>query len=105
METKIENSNAAPKAKVLSDTKLASLKANKKLTWQALQNIIQRLDSERRQDNVTVYLKTQNEYFAVDSVCLSDKNNDVLDAGHLVLTINESGQEKKDGSETTKKAI
>ena len=96
METKIENSNAAPKAKP-TETKFASLKVNKKLTWQALQNMIQRLDSDRRQDNVTVYLKSQDEYFAVDSVCFTTKDNDVLDAGHLILTVdyNESNEDKK----------
>ena len=104
METKIENSNTAPAMakQVIADNKIASLRTNKKLTWQALQNMIQRLNSERRQDNVTVYLKSQDEYFAVDSVCLTGKDNDVLDEGHLVLTINETGvEEKQDAKKVT----
>jgi len=104
METSIENSNIAPilAKKVISDNKLASLKTTKKLTWQALQNMIQRLNGERRQDNVTVYLKVQDEYYSVDSVCFANKDNGVLDEGHLILTINESGEaEKPDAKKVT----
>ena len=104
METPIDKSHTAPilAKQVIADNKIASLRTNKKLTWAALQNMIQRLNSERRQDNVTVYLKRQDEYFAVDSVCLTDKSNDVLDAGHLVLTINETGiEEKSDAKKVT----
>ena len=93
METPIDKSHTAPilAKQVVADNKIASLRTNKKLTWQALQNMIQRLNSERRQDNVTVFLKSQDEYFAVDSVCFTSKDNDILDVGHLILTVNESG--------------
>jgi len=104
METPIERSNTAPifAKKVITDSKAASLKTNKKLTWQALQNMIQRLNSERRQDNVTVFLKSQDEYFAVDSVCFTSKDNDILDEGHLILTVNESGEvENPDAKKVT----
>lgn len=79
-------------SKNATDSKKASLITNRKLDWKSLQNMLTRLNPTRIRDNVTVYIKSMDEYFPVDSVQFTTNDCDVLDAGHLVLTIDEAGK-------------
>jgi hypothetical protein len=60
------------------------------LTYAKLLAILQSLPKERLEDDVTVYDAEEKEFFPVYSSEKSDENiNDVLDPGHLYLTIKE----------------
>lgn len=56
------------------------------LTYRELAELIQRIPEDHQDDNVTVYLKGDDEYFPVDEFRVH-VGNDVLDNGHPFLTI------------------
>ena len=55
------------------------------LTWRQLATIINDLPETNKDDNVTVYDGSIDEYFPVPHVMTADEDHGVLDEGHLFL--------------------
>lgn len=55
------------------------------LTYRMLLKKLQGLHPDRLDDNVTIYVNTQDEYVPVQSAGIASEHNDVLDQGHFFL--------------------
>lgn len=58
------------------------------MTYAELLNILWSMPKDRLEDDVTVYITSMDEYFAITGhETAEEKNNDVLDNGHLFLKL------------------
>lgn len=57
------------------------------ITWGELLEKLNSLPPERLQDTATIHDSTEDEFHGVKDIGVSDDDNDVLDTGHLFLTI------------------
>lgn len=58
---------------------------NKNLTYQQLFEKLQSMTPKQRQDNVSVCVANEDEFYPVKSIDTQD-GDDVLDDGHIYLT-------------------
>ena len=58
------------------------------LTYRQLAKIISELPESNQDDNVTVFDSVNNEFYpATKAATVTEKETDVLDAGHLAITV------------------
>jgi hypothetical protein len=61
---------------------------NLNFTYRKLLKALQNLPDNRLDDDVTVYIKTDDEYHAATGASIAEEEtNDVLDDGHLFIRI------------------
>lgn len=54
------------------------------LTYKSLFNV---LDAYREKHGDHVSIKIGDEYYELDEICISSKENDILDEGHIYLVV------------------
>jgi hypothetical protein len=59
----------------------------KAITYAELLERLKKLPPKRLQDTATVFVATEDEYFAVMTTEISSEKQDVLDPGHLVMVV------------------
>ena len=61
------------------------------MTYRELLNdliVMEALEGERLDDNITIHLTETDEFYPVHSVCVAVEDEcDVLDKGHLILAV------------------
>jgi vacuolar-type H+-ATPase subunit E/Vma4 len=58
------------------------------MTYRQLLKVIQNIPDNYLDDDVTIYIKQEDEYFAASGTEIADEaTNDVLDPGHLFITV------------------
>ena len=58
------------------------------MTYAELLNTLYEMPKDRLEDDITIYIESMDEYFAVTgSDIANEKTNDVLDNGHLFLKL------------------
>ena len=63
--------------------------AEKGFTYEQILQAILALPEERRKDTAAIFDNNSGEFLEVTSVrCANERDDDVLDPGHLILSIN-----------------
>ena len=58
------------------------------MTYAELLNTLYEMPKDRLEDDITIYIESMDEYFAVTgSDIANEKTNDVLDNGHFFLKL------------------
>jgi hypothetical protein len=58
------------------------------MTYKELQDKLNSIPSERLNDTITVYDHGTGEYMGVEMLLVAGQDQDVLDEGHVYLTMN-----------------
>lgn len=62
------------------------------MNWKQLAQAILEMPEEQQEQDVTIYLLDANEYFPIHALEQTGEDNDVLDPGHVVLVVDETGE-------------
>lgn len=57
------------------------------MTYRKMIDMLGRIPANHLDDDVTIYDKTEDEYYPVEKVIQVDETQDALDDGHIVLVI------------------
>jgi hypothetical protein len=66
------------------------------LTYRQMFEILENVSPEQIDMNVSVYLAWEDEYFEVEDVTFATKENDVLDAEHPILYVDDGSSYNKE---------